>query len=85
MIHELKTWSVPFEAVIGGNKTFEVRRHDRPFRVGDTLRLREYDPVSRSYRGRACDVDVTYIIEGDQFGIAPGYCVMIIRRKGTET
>lgn len=41
--HVLKTAPPYFEAVLTGDKTFEVRRDDRGFQRGDTLRLREYD------------------------------------------
>lgn len=42
-VHELKTWPYYFEEVWNGTKTFEVRKNDRDFRVGDTLILQEYD------------------------------------------
>lgn len=42
--HELKTWKPFFEAVIKGDKTFEMRKDDRGFEVGDNLRLVEVDP-----------------------------------------
>lgn len=44
MIHELKTWPIHYRAVVSGHKTFEVRRNDRGFQVGDVLRLQEYSP-----------------------------------------
>lgn len=43
--HELKTLPVYFDAVLRGDKTFEVRKNDRDFQTGDVLVLREYDPV----------------------------------------
>lgn len=45
MQHELKTWPGYFEDVISGRKTFEVRVFDRPYRFGDTLKLREWDKM----------------------------------------
>ena len=36
-IHELKTRPVQFDAVMRGEKTFEVRRNDDDFRVGVRL------------------------------------------------
>lgn len=42
--HELKTHKEPWEAVHDGRKRYEVRVNDRGFKVGDTLRLREFLP-----------------------------------------
>lgn len=44
MIHELKTLPEYFEAAMSGSKTFEIRRNDRDFRVGDYIALNEYLP-----------------------------------------
>ena len=47
--HDLKTVQPYFDAVVDGSKTFELRQDDREsgFRVGDTLRLREWEPKRR--------------------------------------
>lgn len=42
--HELKTWPTYFEAVADGRKTFEARRDDRGYEIGDVLHLREWSP-----------------------------------------
>lgn len=42
--HELKTWPEPFHAVASGLKTFEIRKNDREFEVGDILVLKEFKP-----------------------------------------
>ena len=44
MIHQLKTEHNFFEDVISGKKTFEVRKNDRDFMVGDFLALKELTP-----------------------------------------
>lgn len=77
-IHELKLAPGWFDAVADGRKTFEVRRDDRGFAVGDTLCMREYDGT---YSGRRCCAEVAYILKGEDFpdGIRPGYVVMGIR------
>jgi hypothetical protein len=44
MTHDLKTWPEYYKDVAAGVKTFELRRSDRNYQVGDTLLLREFAP-----------------------------------------
>ncbi|MET0410404.1 MAG: ASCH/PUA domain-containing protein [Polyangiaceae bacterium] len=79
--HELKTWPGPFEATWVGSKTFELRKADRPFAVGDTLVLREYDPETSEYSGRLVEALVTYVLDAVPFfGLEDDHCIMSIRR-----
>ena len=85
-LHTLKIYPEYYDAVRNGIKTFEIRKNDRDYKVGDTLRLREYDPIRYTeerdrFTSRATEVMVTYIITHDMFpdGIPEGYCVMGIR------
>lgn len=80
-MHDLKVWPDYFAAIDAGEKPFEVRRNDRGFAVGDTLRLREYEPGPDEYTGREVKRRVSYLISGDDamgyaFGIRPGFVVM---------
>lgn len=83
--HELKTWPQFFRRVWDGSKTFEVRRDDRGFSVGDYLLLREYDPdrddlpAGQRYTGRELTAQVTYLLKGGAFGIEEGYVVLSFR------
>lgn len=74
--HKLKTWPPFFEAVVQCRKKFEVRRMDRPFCVGDTLTLQEWNPTTREYSGRESRWLVGYMMTGPQFGVEAGYTVM---------
>ena len=47
-IHELKIWPQYFDAIASGIKTFEVRKDDRGFAVGDTLVLKEWKLIQHS-------------------------------------
>jgi hypothetical protein len=79
--HELKCWPDQFEAVVNGTKTFELRRDDRGFRVGDELLLRCWDPDGGAYTGTTVTAEVTHILRGAEalrFGLRPGYCVLSI-------
>lgn len=74
--HELKTWPEYFRHIWDGTKTFEVRKLDRDFQVGDSMRLLEWDPSSKEYTGRSVDTMITYILRGGNFGIADGFCII---------
>lgn len=77
--HTLKTWPAFFTAILERRKTYEIRKNDRNFQVGDELLLQEWDPVAKAYSGREQLVDVTYMTQGGQWGIPEGICVMGIR------
>lgn len=42
LVHELKCWPPHFGHLLDGRKRFEVRLNDRNFRVGDTIKFREW-------------------------------------------
>ena len=76
--HNLKTWPQYFEAVRDGKKTFEVRRNDRGFQVGDRLSLQEWDPDEGKYTGRELHRYVSYMLTGPALGVEPGFCVLAL-------
>ena len=75
-VHNLKVWAPYFEELSTGSKTFEARKNDRNFKVGDTLRLLEFNPKTQLHTGRALFATVSYMLEGGQFGIMKGFVVM---------
>ena len=79
MTHDLKLWSEYFKDVANGNKTFEVRKNDRGYKVGDTLILKEYCPTSKAYTGKELSRKVSYVLEDGNFGIEKGFVVMGIK------
>lgn len=76
MTHALKTWTEFYKSIESGEKRFEVRKADRPFRVGDDLLLQEWNNKDNCYTGKECKLRIVYILSGGQFGIQDGYCVM---------
>lgn len=72
MLHTLKIQSRYFKDVVSGLKTFEIRKNDRDYEVGDTLELEEIDS-NFEYTGEDCYVEVTYITDYAQ---QEGYVVM---------
>jgi hypothetical protein len=79
-VHDLKTWPEYYDAVEDGRKTFELRKNDRNFRVGDVLHLQRYDLENQTYTGAHLYRSVTYLIEGESWGLAAGVCVMSLAK-----
>ncbi|WP_430394827.1 DUF3850 domain-containing protein [Enterococcus faecalis] len=73
-IHELKILPEYFEAVVSGNKRFEIRKNDRNYQKGDVLRLNEYQ--DGQYTGDVHVAEITYITDYAQ---QDGYVVMGIK------
>ena len=86
-VHTLKTWPEHFGALLDGSKTFELRRDDRDFAVGDALVLREWVPDPKSgdggrYTGRSLDMVVTHILRRDSWGaLASGWCILSVKER----
>lgn len=87
--HELKTWPEFFQAILSGQKTFELRRDDRGFKVGDELWLREWNPTTQEYSGRSTVCRITYMLDhrpnagcAAQFGLSPGFAILGIVGHG---
>lgn len=86
-VHELKTDPIVFEAIKKEEKTFEIRKNDRNFQVGDELWLRETVNTGKEmangapleYTGRILVVNVTYILKGPIYGLADGWCIMSVQ------
>ena len=82
--HNLKTLARYWDAIADGRKTFEVRRNDRAFQTGDILVLLKWDDEGKYYvpdpadRFNASTIRkrITYLLQGGQFGIEPGFCVL---------
>lgn len=79
MEHELKTLPEYFNEVYNENKAFEIRKADRPFSVGDRLRLREF--YNGQYTGRECNRRITYILkDAPEFGLKSGFVILSLDR-----
>lgn len=62
--HSLKTHPEHFRYIHAGVKTFELRRSDRDFNVGDRLILEEYNPDTHMYTGHKERREITHILKG---------------------
>lgn len=77
--HKLKTWPASFKAVWDKDKTYELRKNDRDFQVGDILLLQEYDPQRMRYSGRWVRAEVGYMTRPGTFpGLEEGNVIMAL-------
>src|SRR5471030_288524 len=87
MEHELKILPQYFKAVLEGTKTFELRKNDRDYKVGDTLILKEWQhlfDMEWRYTVKEITKEITYILEGGQYGLGIDYCILGLKPTGIE-
>lgn len=75
MIHELKCWPGYFLPLCERVKSFEIRKNDRDFKVGDTLILRQWNPETGYYEWGMIEREVTYVTDFPT-GLRDGYVCM---------
>ena len=85
--HFLKLNDRFFDAVANGTKTFEVRKNNRDFHIGDVLELVRTDSEGKHIVNNLglndyCICIVRYILTHDDFpdGVPEGYVVMSIEK-----
>ena len=84
MEHELKCNIEYFSRIKTGQKTFEIRKNDRDYQVGDTLILREYNPKnSRTHYGDD-EVLVAKVVYLTSYEQKDGYVVMGIEVQNDQ-
>lgn len=77
--HHLKTVQPFFSEVKKGIKTFEHRRNDRDFQVGDEVVLQEYDMLHNSLSGDEIKVVITYVLE-NRAGLDDAFCIFSFKK-----
>ena len=80
--HDLKLNTEFCDAVLSGEKTFEVRKNDRGFQTGDLIRFIPTDGTIREHAKHEISghtYKITYILNG--WGIKNGYVVLGIREE----
>ena len=80
MKHQLKIEQQYFIHILEGKKTFEIRKNDRDFQVGDKigflpLESDEYDYTTCEYIH--FNYEITYIHQG--FGVCQSYVILGIK------
>ncbi len=73
MVHALKTDPEFFEDMAADKKGFEVRKNDRPYKVGDFIALNEWK--DKKYTGRFILMKIVYILDNQQY-CKEGYVII---------
>jgi hypothetical protein len=77
MKHKLKILPQYFNEVLNENKTFELRKDDRDYKVGDVIILLEFD--CGIHTGRKCNRTILYILRDvEQYGLKEGFVILAI-------
>jgi ParB family chromosome partitioning protein len=80
MTHELDSYPEQFEAIVKGLKTFMCGFNNQSFRVGDKLKINEFDPEKILYTGQFVEVRIIYLQEGGENDIPQDYVIMSIKK-----
>ena len=81
MTHALKTVQPCFDEVMSGDKMFDLRINDRPFKVGDVIILQEYS-IEEGYSGAELTFTIGYILrDAYQLGLRTDYCILGLKGK----
>lgn len=71
--HEVKIAASYYGDIVSGKKKFELRKNDRGYKVGDSLKMLEFK--DGKHTGCTIDADITYMLE-DYTGLEEGYCIL---------
>lgn len=74
--HDLKILPEYFNLVKEGKKRFEIRKDDRGYKEGDIINLKEFDGTY--FTGKEVQCKILYKLDGGQYGLKEGYCILSI-------
>lgn len=83
MTHALRTDPGFYKSITEGVKTFDVRKHDRPFKVGDKLLLQGYNQETEKYSGQEWHGEIIYIFDSTDY-CKKNYVILGIRENGIQ-
>ena len=82
-VHELKILSDYTNAIVAGDKTFEIRENDRGFQKGDFIKFRVTDKtgISNNYLHPINNklYEITFVLS--EWGIKNGFVALAIKEK----
>ena len=84
-IHRIKLNHHYADAVLNGDKTFEIRYNDRGYQTCDTVIFTVIDDlkISMNHPLNGREYVITYLVHG--YGLEKDWCVFSIKSKEKET
>ena len=84
-LHELKIKEEYFNAILRGEKTFELRKNDRDYQVGDLIHFVDIDGnnhiIGNPFYNKKLVFQITYILQNvPQYGLDKDYCILAIKK-----
>ena len=78
-LHTLKIKEDYFNAILRGEKTFELRKNDRNYQVGDLIHFIKTDGLE--YFGHSRDVyQIIHVLNNvPEYGLDKDYCILSIK------
>lgn len=74
--HKIKIKKMYYDAVLSGEKTFEIRKNDRDYKVGDII---HFVPIADNgdmiIPHNPKEYKITYVFHGGEYGLENRYCV----------
>lgn len=92
-LHELKIKRECFDAILDGKKTFELRKNDRDYQVGDLIHFVdingcEFDSIhlfATILFPKRMIFEITYVLKDSQeYGLDKDYCIFGIKKLKIE-
>lgn len=75
-VYQTRLAEMYFDDVVSGRKSFELRKKDKDYKVGDILEMLEFK--NAKHTGRVVKAEITYLLE-DYTGLADDYCILAIK------
>ena len=84
MLHKIKIREEFADAILNGDKTFEVRFNDRVYQKGDTVKFSVVTETGIVFNHpiNEMEFDITYVLSG--WGLKKGYVAFGIRRINND-
>lgn len=86
-LHELNIKHEYLVEVVMGRKTFELRKNDRDYQVGDLIRFIDIKQIDSDkcdcdiYIGKDTLYIITYVLKDvPQYGLDKDYCILAIKK-----